>query len=97
MTDPDRTSPAAQDHPDACHPGARRPGKPGARKPGKGGGREHGVAILMVLACLAVLMPFTAAFSYTTRVDWQAAINLRDEVTARNLNRGGLRLSLLLF
>lgn len=51
----------------------------------------------MVLACLAVLMPFTAAFSYTTRVDWQAAINLRDEVSARNLYRGGLRLSLLLF
>lgn len=61
------------------------------------GGREHGIAILMVLACLAVLMPFTAAFSFTTRVDWQAAINLRDEVSARNLNRGGLRLSLLLF
>ncbi len=65
------------------------------RKPGQG--REHGIAILMVLACLAVLMPFTASFSYTTRVDWQAAINLRDEVAARNLNRGGLRLSLLLF
>lgn len=66
-----------------------------ARK--RGAGREHGVAILMVLACLAVLMPFTAAFSYTTRVDWQAAINLRDEVATRNLARGGMRLSLLLF
>lgn len=63
----------------------------------KGSGREHGIAILMVLACLAVLLPFTAAFSFTTRVDWQSAINLRDEVAARNLNRGGLRLSLLLF
>ncbi len=94
MTDPDRTPPAAQDQPSASQPGASQPG---ARKRGKGAGREHGVAILMVLACLAVLMPFTAAFSYTTRVDWQAAINLRDEVTARNLNRGGLRLSLLLF
>lgn len=62
-----------------------------------GAGKEHGIALLMVLACLAVLMPFTAAFSYTTRVDWQAAINLRDEVSARNLYRGGLRLSLLLF
>ncbi len=68
------------------------------RKPGgKGSSREHGIAILMVLACLAVLMPFTAAFSYTTRVDWQAAINLRDEIAARNLERGGMRLSLLLF
>lgn len=60
-------------------------------------GREHGIALLMVLACLAVLLPFTAAFSYTTRVDWQAAINLRDEISARNLYRGGMRLSLLLF
>lgn len=60
-------------------------------------GKEHGVALLMVLACIAVLLPFTASFSYTTRVDWQAAINLRDEVSARNLYRGGLRLSLLLF
>ena len=68
-----------------------------ARRARKGNRREHGIAILMVLACLAVLMPFTAAFSFTTRVDWQAAINLRDEVAARNLNRGGLRLSLLLF
>ncbi|HEY8375748.1 MAG TPA: hypothetical protein VIK91_04625 [Nannocystis sp.] len=61
------------------------------------GGKEHGVAVLMVMACIAVLLPFTAAFNYTTRVDWQAAINLRDEITVRNLNRGGLRLSLLLF
>lgn len=70
----------------------------GKRKRGKRkGGREHGIALLMVLACLAVLVPFMASFSYTTRVDWQAAINLRDEVAARELNRGGLRLSLLLF
>jgi type II secretory pathway component PulK len=67
------------------------------RRARKGAGREHGIAILMVLACLAVLMPFTAAFSYTTRVDWQAAVNLRDEVAARNLHRGGMRLTLLLF
>ncbi len=58
---------------------------------------EHGVAILMVIACLAVLMPITASFSYTTRVDWQAAINQRDEVTARSLERGAMRLSLLMF
>jgi type II secretory pathway component PulK len=68
-----------------------------ANRKRKGAGREHGIALLMVLACLAVLMPFTAAFSYTTRVDWQAAVNLRDEIAARELNRGGLRLSLLLF
>ncbi|MCA9714131.1 MAG: general secretion pathway protein GspK [Myxococcales bacterium] len=58
---------------------------------------ERGVALLMVIACLAVLMPITASFSYTTRVDWQAAINLRDEVTARSLERGAMRLSLLMF
>ncbi len=58
---------------------------------------QYGVALLMVLACLAVLMPVTASFSYTARVDWQAAINLRDEVAARNIERGALRLSLLLF
>lgn len=69
--------------------------KTSPRRPGAG--REHGIALLMVLACLAVLLPFTAAFSYTTRVDWQAAINLRDEVSARNLYRGGMRLALLLF
>lgn len=68
-----------------------------SRKRGRPAGKEHGIAILMVLASLAVLLPFTAAFNYTTRVDWQAAINLRDEVAARNLYRGGLRLSLLLF
>lgn len=75
--------------------------RPASRSPRhkarRGSGKEHGIAILMVLACLAVLLPFTAAFNYTTRVDWQAAVNLRDEVAARNLYRGGLRLSLLLF
>ncbi len=90
MTEPTAIPPET---PTAVEPAA----KPVRRRARKGSGREHGIAILMVLACLAVLMPFTAAFSFTTRVDWQAAINLRDEVAARNLNRGGLRLSLLLF
>lgn len=87
MTD-ERTTPKRHVRPDSP-----RRGRPARR----GSGKEHGVAILMVLACLAVLLPFTASFSYTTRVDWQAAINLRDEIAARNLYRGGLRLSLLLF
>ncbi|WP_434415756.1 general secretion pathway protein GspK [Nannocystis pusilla] len=73
-----------------------RPARSGAARR-RGGGKEHGIALLMVLACIAVLLPFTAAFSYTTRVDWQAAVNLRDEISARNLTRGGMRLSLLLF
>ncbi|MEZ4450203.1 MAG: type II secretion system protein GspK [Nannocystaceae bacterium] len=64
----------------------------------KGRGRgQHGVAILMVVACLAVLLPFTASFSYNSRVDLQSALNARDEVIARNLQRGALRLSLLMF
>ncbi len=58
---------------------------------------QHGVAILMVVACLAVLLPFTTSFSYNSRVDFQSAINQRDEVVARNLERGAMRLSLLLF
>src|SRR5690606_31550291 len=49
------------------------------------------------VACLAVLMPFTASFSYNSRVDLQSALNARDEVIARNLQRGALRLSLLMF
>lgn len=74
-----------------------RPASSGRGRARRSGGKEHGIALLMVLACISVLLPFTAAFSYTTRVDWQAAINLRDEISARNLYRGGLRLSLLLF
>jgi len=58
---------------------------------------QHGVAILMVVACLAVLLPFTTSFSYNSRIDFQSAINQRDEVVARNLERGATNLSLLLF
>ncbi|MEE9386279.1 MAG: hypothetical protein V3V08_22940 [Nannocystaceae bacterium] len=60
-------------------------------------GAQHGIAVLMVLVCLAVLLPFTASFNYSARVDWQAAVNNADEVKARNLQRGALRLSVLLF
>jgi type II secretory pathway component PulK len=59
------------------------------------GGR--GIAVLLVLACLAVLTPFTASFNYQARVDWQSAVNVRDEVAARQLQRGAMQLSLLLF
>ena len=61
------------------------------------GAGQRGIAVLVVVACLAVLAPFTASFNYQARVDWQSAINLRDEVAARNVQRGALRLSLLLF
>jgi type II secretory pathway component PulK len=56
-----------------------------------------GVAVLLVLACLAVLAPLTASFNYQAIVDWKSAINVRDEVAARQAQRGGMQLSLLLF
>lgn len=59
------------------------------------GGR--GIAVLLVLACLAILAPFTASFNYQARVDWQSAVNVRDEIAARNIQRGAMQLSLLLF
>lgn len=71
-----------------------RPQSTPRRRPARG---EHGVAVLMVLACLAVLIPFTASFNYQARVDWQSAVNLRDEVSARSIQRGASKLSLLLF
>ncbi|MCX4242955.1 type II secretion system protein GspK [Paraliomyxa miuraensis] len=58
---------------------------------------QHGVAVLLVIACLAIVAPFTASFNYQARVDWQSAINVRDEVTARQIQRGAMQLSLLLF
>lgn len=59
--------------------------------------REHGIAVLLVVACLAILAPFTASFNYQARVDWQSAVNVRDEVAARQIERGAMQLSLLLF
>lgn len=58
---------------------------------------EQGVALLMVLVCLAIITPFTATFNFQTRVDWQSAVNAGDEVRARQAQRGALQLSLLLF
>lgn len=59
--------------------------------------RQHGVAVLLVMACLAILAPFTATFNFQARVDWQSAVNVRDEIAARNIQRGAVQLSLLLF
>jgi len=53
--------------------------------------------VLLISAVLALLAPFIATFNYQARVDWQSAVNVRDEVAARNLERGALRLGLLLF
>lgn len=75
----------------------RRSAALGGRGARAGGDRQQGVAVLLVLACLAVLAPFTATFNYQARVDWQSAVNVRDEVAARNIERGAMQLSLLLF
>ncbi|TPV93376.1 MAG: general secretion pathway protein GspK [Myxococcales bacterium FL481] len=84
---------------------AGKPAKDGADQPSNacragranGRNREHGIAVLMVVVCLAVLLPFTASFNYNARVDWQSAVNQGDEIKARNLQRGAMRLSVLLF
>ncbi len=83
---------SAADHVAARPPGARRRRPPGAMARG-----QHGVAVLLVVASLAILAPFIATFNYQARVDWQSAINVRDEVTARQIQRGSMQLSLLLF
>jgi type II secretory pathway component PulK len=70
------------------------PRRPGRRPSARG---QQGVAVLMVLACLAILAPFIATFNYQARVDWQSAVNVRDEVAARQIQRGSMQLSLLLF
>ncbi len=58
---------------------------------------QLGVAIIMVLICLAIMLPFTASFNYKARVDWQSAVNHGDDVRARAIQRGAVQLSVLLF
>lgn len=60
-------------------------------------GNERGVALIMVIACLAIIFPFMAEFSYKARVDWQGAVNQGDEIRARNVERGAMRISVLMF
>lgn len=90
MSDTRPTTPGASAVAEAPTPALRRPRRPPARG-------QQGVAVLMVLACLAILAPFIATFNYQARVDWQSAINVRDEVAARQIQRGSMQLSLLLF
>ena len=68
-----------------------------SRKPRPGRKGEMGIAVLLVVACLAIIAPLTASFNYQARVDWQSAVNVRDEVAARNIQRGAMSLSMLLF
>ncbi len=68
-----------------------------SKRVGKRKHDQQGVAILMVLICLAIMFPFTASFNYKARVDWQAAINHGDDVRARAIQRGAVQLSVLLF
>jgi type II secretory pathway component PulK len=71
--------------------------RPVRRVPARTVAGGRGIAVLLVLACLAILAPFTASFNYQARVDWQSAVNVRDEIAARNIQRGAMQLSLLLF
>lgn len=68
-----------------------------SKRVGKRKHDQQGVAILMVLICLAIMFPFTASFNYKARVDWQAAVNHGDDVRARAIQRGAVQLSVLLF
>jgi type II secretory pathway component PulK len=70
----------------------KRPARPG--QPRK---NEMGIAVLLVVACLAIVAPLTVSFNYQARVDWQSAVNVRDEVAARSIQRGAMSLSMLLF
>jgi len=81
---------------DAPEPSASEAKAKKAARAGQQSG-QHGVAVLMVLCCLAIIAPFTANLNYQARVDWQSAINTRDDVAARQVQRGALALSLLLF
>jgi type II secretory pathway component PulK len=74
------------------HAPSDTPARPVRRRRG-----EQGIAVLLVLACLAIVAPFTATFNYQARVDWMSAVNVRDEVTARQIQRGAMNLSILLF
>jgi len=106
---PAEASPAESAQPEAAQPESAQPeaAQPESAGAAPGRGRreargaaasgQHGVAVLLVIACLAILAPFTATFNFEARVDWQSAINVRDEVTARQIQRGSMQLSLLLF
>jgi type II secretory pathway component PulK len=59
--------------------------------------RERGVALILVVAGLAMIMPLMVDFGYRTNVDWQSAVNQGDEIRARNVERGAMRLSILMF
>lgn len=61
------------------------------------GRSQAGIALLLVIVCLAIIAPFTASFNLKARVDWKASINTRDEVAAKHAQRGAMQLSLLLF
>lgn len=94
MTHPEHpVDPPRTDAPPTA-PAAPRRGRRAARRAQAG---SPGVAVLIVVTCLAVLAPFTLSFNYQARVDYQSAINIRDEVAARNIQRGAMQLSLLLF
>ena len=59
-------------------------------------GRQRGVALLMVLALLTLLGSVVADFQYNSHVDFQLAVNARDELQAEYNAMSALRLRALL-
>jgi hypothetical protein len=57
---------------------------------------ERGVALLVVLSCLALVGSVVAEFQFNSRVDLQLALNARDEVQAEYDALSALRLRALL-
>ncbi len=64
---------------------------------GRSAAGERGIAVVLVVACLAILAPFVLTFNYDAKIEFQSGVNAANEVKARNLQRGAMRLSVLLF
>ena len=54
--------------------------------------RERGIALIMVLLCIAVLTAVVVQFSQDAHIDYSLAVNETDEVRAYYLARSGLNL-----
>lgn len=74
------------------HAGGTR--RPKATTLSKEGGRR-GMALLMVLTCVAVLTAVVVEFAYDTRVDATLAANARDELRAHYMARSATNLARL--
>jgi general secretion pathway protein K len=58
--------------------------------------RERGVALIMVVTSIAILTAVSVEFLYSSQVDFQLAVNARDELRAEYLARSGVSTGRLL-